>query len=115
VSNYVAKQGDIIKLNFDPQAGHEQKGRRPAIVISNADANVLLNTRAIVCPVSSTNKGIVIQQELDNRTITQGVILCDQVRTMDLQARKAEYIEPLPEDILLEIIDIVYGLIEKID
>jgi mRNA interferase MazF len=114
VSGYVARQGDIIKLNFDPQSGHEQSGRRPAIVISNADANFILNTRAIVCPITRTNKGIVVQPLLDSRTRTQGAILCDQIRTVDLQTRKAEYIEPLPEDILLEVIDIVYGMIERV-
>jgi mRNA interferase MazF len=51
---------------------------------------------------------------LDSRTITQGVILCDQVRVVDLIARKAEYIEQLPTDLLLEVVDIVYALIEII-
>jgi mRNA interferase MazF len=112
VNDYSARQGDIIWLDFDPQAGHEQKGRRPAVVISNNLANRLLNTRAIVCPISSTNKGIPIQPELDNRTSTRGVILCDQVRTVDLVARKAIFIESMPFDLLQETIDIVYGLVE---
>ena len=112
MSDYSARQGDIIWLNFDPQTGHEQKGRRPAVVLSNNIANNLLNTRAIVCPISSTRKNIPIQPELDKRTTTQGVILCDQVRTVDLVARKAEYIESIPNELLLETVDIVYGLIE---
>ena len=111
---YVARQGDIIWLNFDPQAGHEQKGRRPAVVLSNMEANRLLHTRAIVCPISNTNKRIPIQPVLDDRTHVQGVVLCDQVRIVDLIARKAEYAERIPEDILFEIIDIVYGLIEVV-
>ena len=114
MSEYSARQGDIVWVNFDPQAGHEQKGRRPAVVISNPVANNLLNTRAIVCPISNTNKGIPVQPVLDSRSITQGVILCDQVRVVDLVARKAEYIEQLPTDLLLEVVDIVYALIEII-
>lgn len=112
MSAYSAQQGDIVWICFDQQTGHEQKGRRPAVIVSNETANSLLNTRAIVCPISSTNKSIPIQPMLDTRTKTQGVVLCDQVRTVDLAARKAEYIEVIPEDLLLEIIDIVFGLIE---
>ena len=114
MSDSVFKQGDIIWLNFDHQAGHEQKGRRPAVILTNVDDNRLLNSRAIVCPISSTNKGIPIQPALDARIKTQGVILCDQVRTVDLIACKAEYIEALPNDLLLASIDIVYGLIEPL-
>ena len=114
IMGYAPKQGDIIWLNFDPQAGHEQKGRQPAVVISNCDANRLLNTRAVVCLISSTNKGICVQPALDCRTQIQGVVLCDQVRTVDLVARKAEFIEAMPNDLLLETIDIVYSLIEPV-
>jgi mRNA interferase MazF len=114
MSDYLPKQGDIIRLNFDLQVGHEQKGRRPAVVVSNDTANRFLNTRAIVCPVTHTNKGIPIQPVLDERTDTQGVVLCDQVKTIDYVARRVEYIERLPEDILDEVIDIVYGMIERL-
>ena len=114
MSDYSAQQGDIVWLYFGSPSGHEQKGHRPALVISNAIANNLLNTRAIVCPITSTDKRIPIQPSLDNRTKTQGVILCDQVRTVDLSARKAEFIEAVPKDLLLEAIDIVYGLIEVV-
>jgi len=112
VSKRTFHQGDIVCLDFDPQSGHEQKGRRPAVIVSNADANRLLNTKAIVCPITSTQKGIPIQPLLDTRTKTQGVVLCDQVRTVDLVAQNSEYIEQIPQDILREVIDIVYGLIE---
>ena len=114
MSAYNPRQGDIIWLNFDPQAGHEQRGRRPAVVISNSDANRILHTRAVVCPITNPNKGIPVQPALDSRTKTQGVVLCDQVRAVDHVARKAEYVEQLPKDLLEEIVDIVYGLIEVV-
>jgi mRNA interferase MazF len=109
---YLAAQGDIIWLDFSPQAGHEQAGRRPALIISNRTANALLNTRAFVCPISNTDKGLSLQPKLDGRTITQGVVLCDQARIQDLQARHAEFIEKAPADILETVVDIVYGMLE---
>ena len=112
---YTAKQGDIVWLEFDLRHGHEQQGRRLAVVISNSVANEFLNGRAIVCPITSTNKNFPVQPLLDERTDTQGSILCDQVMAMDLKARHAEFIEELPKDILFEAIDIVYGMIELID
>jgi mRNA interferase MazF len=112
VSGYRAVQGDIVWLNFDPQAGHEQKGRRPAVIVSNNIANNFLSTRAMVCPITHTNRKTPLQPPLDARTATQGVILCDQARILDLNARKAEYIEKLPDDILEEAVDIIFGLIE---
>ena len=82
------------------------------MVISNADANRFLNGRAMVCPVSATNKGYPLQPPLDSRTKTQGVVLCDQVMVLDLSVRNAEYAEQLPVDILNEVVDIIYGMIE---
>jgi len=109
---YSAKQGDIIRLTLDPQAGHEQKGRRPAVVISNNTFNGFTKTGAMVCPVTSTHKGIPIQPALDGRTKTSGVILCDQSKILDLNIRNAEFIERVPEDILREIVGIVTEIIE---
>jgi len=113
MSGYAARQGNIVWLNFDPRTGHEQQGRRPAVIISNNDVNKFLNTRAMVCPISGTNKGYPFQPELDSRTKTSGVILCDQTMVLDMEARYAEYIEDLPDDLLDQVIDIVYGLIER--
>jgi mRNA interferase MazF len=114
MSEYEAKQGHIVRLNFDPRIGHEQQGRRPAVVISNNDVNRFLNKRAMVCPITNTNKHYPFQPELDNRTKTGGVILCDQTMVLDMDARKAEYIETLPDDILDQVIDVVYGMIERV-
>jgi mRNA interferase MazF len=112
--NYSAKQGDIVWINLDPKVGHEQAGRRPAVVVSNDYAHGLINKRAMLCPITPTNKGFPFQPSLDNRTKTQGVILCDQARFVDMDARDAAYIEPLPVDLLDEVIDIIYGMIERV-
>ena len=108
----MVKQGNIIWLDFDPQAGHEQKGRRPALVISNETFNNF-SKMAVVCPITNVDKDHPFHIRLNEKTKTTGVVLCDQARTLDIKARKYELIENIPEDILLEVIDIIYGFIEK--
>ena len=108
----MVKQGNVKWLEFDPQIGHEQKGRRPALVISNETFNNF-SKMAIVCPITNVDKNHPFHIKLNDKTKTTGVILCDQARTLDIKARKFEFIESIPEDILLEIIDIIYGFIEK--
>ncbi|GHV15419.1 mRNA-degrading endonuclease [Spirochaetia bacterium] len=107
----MVKQGDIIWLDFDPQTGHEQRGRRPALILSNESFNNF-SKLAIVCPITNRDKDHPFHVKLDNRTKTAGVILCDQVRTLDINARNFEYIENVTDDILLDVLDIVNGFIE---
>jgi len=107
----MVKQGDIIWLNFDPQTGHEQKGRRPAVVVSNESFN-RFSKMAIVCPITNTDKNHPFHIKLNPKTSTKGVILCDQPRTLDIYARQFETIESLPNNLLLEVIDIINGFIE---
>jgi len=109
---YSAKQGDIVWINLDPQAGHEQKGRRPAIVVSNNSFNGFMKTAAMVCPITNTNKPFPLHVALDNRTKTTGIIMCEQAKILDVQQRRAEFIEKAPEDIIFEVIDIISGFIE---
>ena len=105
------KQGDIIFLDFDPQAGHEQKGRRPAVVISNNTYNRFSKT-IFVCPITNTNKHHPFHLVLDERTKTTGVILCDQAKALDVGIRNGTFVEKLPRDLLFEAIDIITGFIE---
>jgi mRNA interferase MazF len=107
----MVNQGSLVWLDFDPQTGHEQKGRRPALVVSNESFNNFSNL-AIVCPITNTNKNYPFQVKLDERTKTTGVILSDQARTLDINARNYEFIEKIPDDILLEVIDIITGFLE---
>ena len=107
----MVEQGDIIWLDFDPQIGHEQKGKRPALVVSNKTFNNFSNL-AIVCPITNTNKKHPFHIKLDKRTKTTGVILSDQSKTLDINARNYEFIEKVPADILWDVIDIISGFIE---
>ena len=98
----MVNQGDIIIVDFDPQAGHVQKGRRPALVISNKSFN----------RYSSMNKNHGFHIPLDNRTKTSGVILCDQARILDIKARKYEFVELLPMDILDKAKNLIISFVE---
>ena len=108
---YIPQQGDIIYLDFDPQSGHEQNGRRPALVLSNNAFNSL-SRGALVCLITNTNRGIPIHVSLDERTRTTGVVMCDQVKALDMRSRNAAFIEKAPEDIVAEAVDIVIAMIE---
>lgn len=109
----MVKQGTIIKINFNPQSGHEQAGYRPAIVISNNIFNEKAKL-AIVCPITNTNNNFPLHVPLDDRTKTNGVILCEHIKSLDLNSRTYQEIEKLPNDILKQVIDIVYSEIEEI-
>jgi mRNA interferase MazF len=99
---YVPAQGDIIFLDFSPQAGHEQAGRRPAVVVSN-NSFFEYTHAAIVCPVTNTNNKFPLHVALDDRTTTTGVILCEHCKSLDIIARNAVFAESLPKDKLEEV------------
>jgi len=104
------KQGDIIFVDFDPTKGREQAGYRPAVVISQTAYNLKRNL-AIICPITSTTKPLRFHVLLDNRTVTQGDIICEQVRVIDLLARNCKVVEPLPKDLLEKVLDAVTAII----
>lgn len=109
----MVKQGTIIKINFNPQSGHEQSGYRPAVVISNNFFNQKAKL-SIVCPITNTNNHFPLHIPLDERTKTTGVILCEHIKSLDLNSRTYQEIEELPKDILDRVIDVVYSEIEQI-
>ena len=103
--------GDIVLLDFCPQSGHEQMGKRPALVVSNK-IFCEFTKLAIVCPITSTKRNIPIQVELDNRTKTQGVIMCEQSKTLDLYARNAKFLEKAPKDLTKEVIELIHSFLK---
>ena len=100
------KQGSIIKVNFNPQRGHEQAGYRPAIVVSNDFFGEKTNM-TIVCPITNTKNDFPLHVPLDQRTRTTGYILCEHIKSLDLSERKYQYLENAPNDILKKVIQIV--------
>ncbi|WP_055077843.1 type II toxin-antitoxin system PemK/MazF family toxin [Lagierella massiliensis] len=109
----MVEQGDIIKVNFNPQRGHEQAGYRPALIVSNNFFNQKTNL-VIACPITNTNNKFPLHIPLDDRTETTGVILCEHVKTLDLNARGYKFVEKLPLDILSKVIEVLYAQVEEI-
>lgn len=105
------KQGDIIYMDFCPQAGHEQAGRRPGLVISKTAFN-RKSSVVMVCPITHTARKLFLHPRLPEGLKTDGYVLCDQARFLDLQARNASYEEEAPKDFLAEVVDLVCSLIE---
>jgi mRNA interferase MazF len=99
---YVPKAGDIIRLNFDPQAGHEQAGRRPALVVSPASFNEATSL-AFVCPITNTIRNNPFEVYIPNGYRTSGGILADQLKSLDWQVRRAEFVETVPGDTLKQV------------
>ncbi len=104
-------RGDIVKVNLSPTKGHEQADYRPALVMNSVPLPGNLN---IVVPITTKIKSYPLEVELDNRTSTEGVIMCFQIRALDLIARNATYIEKAPKDILDTCVDYISRLVGDI-
>ena len=113
-ASYIPKRGDIIRLDFDPSAGHEQQGARPALVLSPEAFNRF--GLALACPVTRDGafaRGQKWAVPLAGHELTSdGVVLCNQVRTMDWKARRAGFIEAVPPALVAEVLARVATLIE---
>ena len=107
---YVPDRGDLVWLAFDPQAGHEQSGRRPALVVSPKLYNSKTNL-AIVCPVTSRRKGYPFGVPLPSGLAVRGFVLADQVRSLDWRARRAEFIAQTPTQVMEEVVGKLLALI----
>ena len=101
-SRYVPERGDILWLTFDPQAGHEQAGRRPALVLSAAAYNRRASL-AIVCPITSQPKGYPFEVALPEGSAISGVVLADHVKSADWAARRAQFVAKAPADVLADV------------
>lgn len=99
---YIPKRGDIIWTDFDPSAGHEQAHKRPAIVLSPEPFNKQIQL-ALVAPITSRVRGHGFEVKLDG-TKTEGVVLCQQVKTIDYGFRGIEFIETAPAKVLNEVL-----------
>lgn len=112
VNKYIPKQGDIVFLNFNPTKGHEQKGRRPAIVISNNTFNK--NTKmVIVCPITSNMKEFPTHYNLEDTKKINGSVLCEHIRSIDYSIRSVEFIEKATDNDLLSVIMLMNACIEE--
>lgn len=109
---YVPAQGDLVWFDFDPQAGHEQGGRRPAIVLSPKAYNQLIGL-ALVCPVTSREKGYPFEVKISAGLPVSGVVLADHVKSCDWRTRHAEFIGRLDATTLTAVLQRTRSLLEQ--
>jgi len=102
--SYVPQRGDVVWLSFHPQAGHEQAGRRPAVVLSPQQYNARVGL-ALFCPITSRAKGYPFEVAIPAGLPVGGVVLSDQVKSLDWRARRADFICALPRETVTEILE----------
>lgn len=107
---YVPQRGDIVWLEFSPQAGDEQRGKRPALVISHGAYNEKVGL-ALFCPITSRIKNYPFEVQISKKSI-QGAILVDQIKSLDWRAREAEFIAKINEEEVDRVIEKIKLLIE---
>lgn len=103
---YIPRQGDVIAITFDPQAGHEQKGRRPALVVSKDLFNSSTGL-AIVCPITNTDRGFPFHVPMPKTSKLTGFVMVEQVKSVDFKARRVKRIEPRNDELLSEVLAIL--------
>ncbi len=108
--SYVPDRGDVIWISLNPQAGHEQAGRRPALVISPAAYNRKVGL-TILCPITHQIKGYPFEVVIPQAHKATGAVLSDQVKNLDWKARQAEFICKLPESTTQEVLKKLNALI----
>jgi mRNA interferase MazF len=106
---YTPDRGDIVWLNFTPQAGHEQKGKRPAIILSPKEYNKKTGL-AVCCPITSNVKGYPFEVIVNGKKI-DGAVLSDHLKNLDWKARDIKYIEKAHTEVLNEVVEKISVLI----
>lgn len=106
---YVPDRGDLVWLQFDPQIGHEQAGTSPALTLSPRAYNEKVGL-AIFCPVTSNEKGYPFEVKIEEQKI-RGVILADQVKSLDWRKREAKFIVKAPAKVVIEVIKLLSTLV----
>ena len=110
-AGYVPERGDVVWLTFNPQAGHEQAGTRPALVISPSAYNRRVGL-ALFCPLTTQVKGYPFEVVLPPGLKAQGAILSDQIKSLDWRARRAKLFCRVPREVLDETLGRVLALID---
>lgn len=109
VKQYIPNRGDLVILTFDSQAGHEQKGRGPALVVSNKTFNQAVGF-ALVCPISNTNRDFPFHVKVEGEQIG-GYILTEQVKSIDYEVRKITFVEKVSQETLDEVMAIIGAIL----
>lgn len=110
----VPRRSDVVWLEFNPQAGSEQAGHRPALVISPQSYNRRVGL-ALVCPITTRVKGYPFEVELPQGLEATGAILCDQIRSLDWRARRATPLGSVPDSVMQEVTARILALVDPDD
>jgi len=108
VVEYIPKKGDLVILTFDPSAGHEQQGRRPALIISNETFNKHVGL-AMVCPITNRDRNFPFHIGVNSNQLT-GFIMTEQFKSIDYRVRKVKFVEKVDDEVL----DNVLGILESV-
>ncbi|MDD5400973.1 MAG: type II toxin-antitoxin system PemK/MazF family toxin [Sulfurimonas sp.] len=108
VKEYIPKKGDLVILTFDPSAGHEQQGRRPALIISNEVFNKHVGL-AIACPITNTDRNFPFHVKVESDNLT-GFIMTEQVKSIDYNVRKVKFVERVSDEVLEKVL----GMLESV-
>ena len=111
MSPYVPDRCDLVWLEFTPQAGSEQRGRRPALVLSPKSYNGKVGL-ALFCPLTSKVKGYPFEVELPDGYAVSGVVLADQLKSLDWRSRRVKFIERISPDVMAMVTARVLPLLE---
>ena len=109
VKKYIPQKGDLVILSFDPSSGHEQKGRRPALIISNEAFNKALGL-AIACPITNTDRNFPFHVKLEAKNL-KGFIMTEQIKSIDFNAREVKFVEKVDGNILNQVLGITKSII----
>ena len=101
--SYIPDRGDVVWIDLEPQAGHEQAGRRPAVILSSVDYNRKAGL-AILCPITKQIKGYPFEVVIPPGQDVAGAVLSDQIKSLDWQARKAKLICVLSGEMVKKIL-----------
>jgi mRNA interferase MazF len=112
VVKYIPEQGDIVALNFDPQSGHEQKGRSPAIIMSNKVFNQHLGL-AFACPITNTKRDFPFHVAVESENIT-GYIMAEQMKSIDYKSRSIKFIEKANAQMVNDILSIIDSILDDV-
>ena len=104
----MVKQGDIILMNFNPQSGREQAGKRPALVVSNESFWLATGRRfAMMCPITSTVRNLPLHIPLDSASKTTGFVMCEQVKVLDIKSRGYKKVDEISDAVLDDVLSII--------
>lgn len=112
--SFIPKRGDIVWIDFDPQSGHEQAGRRPALVISPAAYNSKIGL-TLLCPVTNQVKGYPFEVVIPKGLGVSGVILADQIKSLDWKSREVEFGCVAPREVVNLVLEKLTALLSSSD